>query len=121
MGDKVLCQNKWEDSRKSKLRSAFTGPYEIVSISNDGSNFWLKDKYSHFLKCSVAVNHLVMFYENKHYQVDSQKKIVSEVETDTKPMSTDEESNVVDKFKSNLEASPTCQRMSKNYKQKQTP
>ena len=71
VGDKVLHQNKWEDSRKSKLRRAFTGPYEIVSISNDGSNFWLKDKYSHFLKCSVAVNHLVMFYENKCYQVDS--------------------------------------------------
>ena len=46
---------------------------------------------------------------------------MSEVETDTEPMSTDEESNVVDKFKSNLEVSPTCQRMSKNYKQKQTP
>ena len=121
VGDKVLWWNKWEDSRKSKLRKSFTGPYEIVSISNDGSNFWLKDKYSHFLKRSVVVNHLVMFYENKYYQVDSQKKIVSKVETDTEPMSTDEESTVVDKCKANLDLSPTYQKTSTNYKQKQTP
>ena len=93
----------------------------MVSISNNGSNFWLKDKYSHFLKRSMGINHLVMFYENKCYQVDSQKKIVSKVEMDIKPMSTDEESTVVDKCKANLDLSPTCQRTSTNYKQKQTP
>ena len=66
----------------------------------------MKDEYSHFVKCSVAVNHLVMFYENKWYQVDSQKKIVSKVETDTEPMSRDEETTLVDKYKSNLDVAP---------------
>ena len=68
----------------------------------------------------MAVNHLVMFYENKQYQVDSQKKILTKVEMDTEPMSTDEESIVVDRGNANLDMSVTCQRTSTNYKQKQT-
>ena len=34
-----------------------------MAISNNGSNFFLKDKYSHFLKCSMPVNHLIWFHE----------------------------------------------------------
>ena len=40
---------------------------------------------------------------------------------DTKPMSTDEETTFVDRDNANLDMSVTCQRMSTNYTQKQTP
>ena len=78
-------------TRKSKLKRPFTGPYEIVSISNNESNLYLKEKYSHFLKKSVAVNHLVKFHENKMYKVDDQTKFMSELDADVESMSTDDD------------------------------
>lgn len=36
IGDKCLKWNKWADSRKAKLKKCFTGPYEIIRISNNG-------------------------------------------------------------------------------------
>ena len=56
------------------------GPYEIVSISNNGSNVFLNDKYSHFMKKSVPAGHLVMFHPNSVYRADAKSKVFCESE-----------------------------------------
>ena len=59
---KVLKHNKCEDSQKLKLQNWYTGPYNIVNCSSTG-NFYLHDKYFHFLWCSVPPGQLVKFHE----------------------------------------------------------
>ena len=56
------------------------GPYEIVSISNNGSNVFLNDKYSHFMKKSVPAGHLFMFHPNSVYRADAKSKVFCESE-----------------------------------------
>ena len=108
VGDKVLKRNKWEDGRKSKLRKKYTGPYEVVAISSTGTNFFLKDKYSHFLKRSVPASHLVWLYENKMYKTDAKSKVITESQLTTQSSDVDGDIDSIDSDQSeNLTL--TCQ------------
>ena len=101
------------DSHKAKLKKCFTGPYEIVAISNNGSNFFLKNKYAHFLKCSVPVNQLVLFHEDKMYKVDKDSKITYDSDKDAESVVSD--SNL--EFPSDTE----CFQRTENYVRPKAP
>ena len=45
-------------------------------------NYYLKDKYSHYLQRSVPPTQLVKFHEKKIYQMDKNGKIVLEQSSD---------------------------------------
>ena len=62
--EKVLKCNQQEDSHKWKLREKYTAPYLVVSRGTSG-NYYLKDKYSHYLWRSVLPSQLVKFHEKK--------------------------------------------------------
>ena len=79
VGMKVLCKNSRANKSLSKLKSAYLGPYTIVSHSANG-NFRLKDHYSHLLKTMIHPSKLVMFYEDKMYKINEKGQVDGEVD-----------------------------------------
>ena len=78
-------------------------------------SFFLKDKYSHFLKCSVPVNHLIQFHEDKLYKVDEKSKVTYDSDQDVESMVTEDRdlshSNLDNEFPSDTE----CCKRTENY------
>ena len=97
-----------EDAQK------FLGPYTIYAKC--GANaYYLMDRYSHKLSCSVPGSQLCHFYEKAKYRSDG---ITSEIE----PLNTDVESVDGESVESDDDRSSmlTCQRVSGKYTQPKT-
>ena len=92
-----------------------------MAISNNGSNFILKDKYLHFLKHSVPVNQLIQFHEDKLYRLDERSKVTFDSDEDVESVVVEDrdlsQSNLDNDFPSDTEC---CQR-TKNYAASKTP
>ena len=120
VSNKCLKRNKWVDSHKAKLKKHFTGPYEVVAIAINGSNIFLKDRYSHYLKRSVPVNQLIQFHKDKLYKLDVKSKVTfdsDDVESGVLEDGHLSQSNSGNDFPSDTEC---CQRM-RNYAASKAP
>lgn len=58
--DMVMKINLAQKNRKAKMKNAHLGPYSVVSVTDKG--YYLKDKYSHYLKRPVPAVQLVRYY-----------------------------------------------------------
>ena len=91
------------------MHKTFLGPYTIYAKC--GANvYYLMDRYSHKLSCSVPGSQLCHFYEKAKYRSDG---ITSEIE----PLNTNWESVESDDDRS---SKLTCQRVSGKYIQAKT-
>ena len=105
--EKVLKCNRWEDSHKSKLRGKYTGPYLVVPCGTSG-NYYLKDKYSHYLQRSVPPSQLVKFHEKKVYKMDRNAKIVLEQSSDDGCNKLDDDFEMCSEEESGITSSCRC-------------
>ena len=64
VSSKVLKLNMHQKSHCEKMTLKYLDPYTIRSHSSTG-NYYLTDRYSHWLKKSVPASQLVKFYEKK--------------------------------------------------------
>ena len=109
--DKCLKHNLKDQSHKQKMCKQFLGPYTIYAKC--GANaYYLMDRYSHKLSCSVPGSQLCHFYEKAKYRGDG---ITSEIE----PLNTDVESVDGESVESDDDRSSvlTWQRVSGKYTQ----
>ena len=54
VSDKCLKRNKWVDSHEAKLKKHFTRPYEVMAISNNGSNLYFEGQVLSLFKKKCA-------------------------------------------------------------------
>ena len=78
----------------------FLGPYMVVAKC--GANaYYLMDRHSHKLVCSVPGSQLVHFYEKVKYKSDGITSEIEPMNTDVESVESDDENN----------SSITCQRV----------
>ena len=65
----VLKRNLKDQSHKCSLHRPFNGPYTITGRTATG--YFLHNRFSHQLVCSVPASQLVQFYENQTYKTNS--------------------------------------------------
>ena len=108
IGACVLKRNMKDQSHKCSLCRPFNGPYTVIGRSATG--YFLHDRFSHQLLCSVPASQLVWFYENHTYKTNSNNTwFETESNDNSDNMSDDSNDDMVFTLLSNCKGQ-SCQR-----------